>query len=198
MFTRYRFRYGVVFLTVAVFAIAACSSDSDGEEPVTESQPAAPTELTIKLTSDAFAEGTDIPEQFTCDGDDVSPALAWSGVPRGTQSIALIADDPDAPGGTWVHWVLFGVPRNASELEEAMPSGGVTALGAKHGKNSFGKRAYGGPCPPQGGPHRYFFKLFALDAEPELEPGASKQDLIEAMDGHVLAQGQLMGRYKRR
>ncbi|MCH7890117.1 MAG: YbhB/YbcL family Raf kinase inhibitor-like protein [Gemmatimonadetes bacterium] len=121
---RYALRYGVVVVAAAtVLAVVACSSGSDDEEPVAESQPAAPTELTIQLTSAAFAEGADIPEKYTCDGGDVSPALAWSGVPQGTQSIALIADDPDAPHGTWVHWVLFGVPGNVNELPEGLPPG---------------------------------------------------------------------------
>ncbi len=152
--------------------------------------------MSIQITSTAFEEGGTIPQKYTCDGEDVSPALQWSGIPDGTQSIALICDDPDAPMGTWVHWVLFNIPADTTELPENIPADRVLENGAKHGINDFKKLGYGGPCPP-GGTHRYFFKLYALDIEIGLEPGATKEELLKAMEGHILDEGQLMGRYAR-
>jgi Raf kinase inhibitor-like YbhB/YbcL family protein len=151
----------------------------------------------MQLTSPAFQEGQPIPKQYTGDGKDVSPPLRWDGVPGGTQSLALICDDPDAPRGTWVHWVLFNLPADARELPEAVPAKGVGPQGAKQGTNDFRKRGYGGPAPPPGKPHRYFFKLYALDTVLDLKEGATKQDLVKAMEGHVLAEGQLMGKFGR-
>jgi Raf kinase inhibitor-like YbhB/YbcL family protein len=146
----------------------------------------------MQLTSTAFQEGATIPKQYTGDGKDVSPPLRWSGVPAGVQSYALIADDPDAPRGTWVHWVVWNLPADQHELAE-----GKLPSGARQGKNDFGKAAYGGPAPPPGKPHRYFFKLYALDKTLDLAEGASKQQLEQAMKGHILGSGELMGRYGR-
>jgi len=148
------------------------------------------------LTSSAFAPGEPIPLRYTCDGDDVSPPLAWSDPPQGTQSFALIADDPDAPAGTWVHWVLYNLPAEARELPEAIPPDAELPDGSRHGNNSWRRPGYGGPCPP-GGTHRYFFKLYALDTLLDLEAGASKDKLLQAMEGHILAQAELMGVYTR-
>jgi hypothetical protein len=128
---------------------------------------------------------------FTCDGQDISPALSWDSLPAGTKSLALIMDDPDAPIGTWVHWVLYNLPSDQSGLSE-----GVNRIGID-GKNSWGKTGYGGPCPPKGKSHRYFFKLYALDTALSLPTGASKAEVEKAMQGHILGQGQLMGRYAR-
>ncbi|MEE9227863.1 MAG: YbhB/YbcL family Raf kinase inhibitor-like protein [Acidimicrobiia bacterium] len=153
--------------------------------------------MTMTVTSSAFAAGEPIPTRYTCDGADLSPPLAWSEVPQGTQSLALIADDPDAPMGTWVHWVLYGLPADTRELPEGVPAEETVLDGARQGTNDFRRIGYGGPCPPPNGPHRYFFKLFALDAEPELGPGATKDELLAAMRGHVLGGGQLMGLYQR-
>ena len=119
-------------------------------------------------------------------------------MPSETRSIALISDDPDAPGRTWVHWVLYAIPSDVSELPAGVPSRDTLDSGARHGVNDFGRREYGGPCPPRGGPHRYFFKLYALDTEISLGPGATKQALEQEMQGHILAQGELMGRYERK
>ena len=152
--------------------------------------------MEIKITSSAFSEGSMIPRQYTCDGDDVSPPLTWTGVPDGTKSLALICDDPDAPMGTWVHWVLFNIPASIKELPGNITSERIIENSAKHGKNDFRKFGYGGPCPP-GGTHRYYFKLYALDSEINLEPGITKAELLKAMGGHILAEGQLMGKYKR-
>lgn len=152
--------------------------------------------MTIKVTSQAFEEGGMIPRQYTCDGGDISPPLEWSGVPDGTMSLALVCDDPDAPMGTWVHWVLYGIPAGTRHLPEDVPSGKKLDSGARHGINDFRRFGYGGPCPP-GGTHRYYFKLYALDIELEHEAGLAKADLLKAMEGHILAEGRLMGKYKR-
>ena len=152
--------------------------------------------MTLEITSSVFSEGEMIPTRYTCDGSDVSPDLAWSGVPETAQSLALICDDPDAPVGTWVHWVLFNIPSSASGLPAEISSDATLENGARHGTNDFRKLGYGGPCPP-GGTHRYYFKLYALDTELNLDSGATKDQLLEAMQGHILAEAQLMGTYKR-
>jgi len=152
--------------------------------------------VAIKVTSTAFKDGEIIPKQYTCDGNDISPPLTWSGAPQETKSIALICDDPDAPGGTWVHWVLFNLPPASNALPAEVSSAKVLDNGAKHGKNDFRRFGYGGPCPP-GGTHRYYFKVYALDSMLDLDVGIMKADLVKAMQGHILAEGQLMGRYKR-
>jgi len=146
----------------------------------------------LTITSPAFRTGELIPSKFTCDGQDVNPALAIGNVPAGTKSLALIMDDPDAPNGTWVHWVLWNIDPAMREIKEnSVPAG------AKPGTNDFRKTSYGGPCPPPG-THRYFFKMYALDTMLDLGSGATKAALEKEMKGHVLAQGELMGRYKRR
>jgi len=152
--------------------------------------------MDIQMTSSAFAESGMIPPKYTCDGQDVSPPLKWESVPEGTRSIALICDDPDAPMGTFVHWVLYNVPADVRELPENVPAEATLWNGAKQGTSDFGTTGYGGPCPP-GGTHRYFFKIYALDAPVELSAGATKAELLGAMEGHILAQGRLMGKYKR-
>jgi Raf kinase inhibitor-like YbhB/YbcL family protein len=153
--------------------------------------------MSIELTSPSFQPGATIPKQYTGDGADRSPPLRWSEPPAGTKSLALICADPDAPGGTWVHWVIFNLPAQARELEEGVATTDVLGNGAKQGKNDFDKIGYGGPAPPKGKPHRYFFKLYALDTTLDLPAGASKAQLDKAMKGHVLAEGQLMGTYGR-
>ncbi len=152
--------------------------------------------MALVITSSAFSEGQAIPTRYTCDGPDVSPDLAWSGVPSAAASLAMICDDPDAPMGTWVHWVLFNIPADADGLPAEIPSDATLKNGARHGINDFGNSGYGGPCPP-GGTHRYFFKLYALDTALELGSGITKSQLLEAMEGHGLAEGQLMGTYSR-
>ncbi|HYT90272.1 MAG TPA: YbhB/YbcL family Raf kinase inhibitor-like protein [Gemmataceae bacterium] len=153
--------------------------------------------MTIALSSPAFREGETIPQQYTGDGKDVSPALQWTAVPEGTRSLVLICDDPDAPRGTWTHWVLFNLPADVRELAEGVPPKEELANGARQGKNDFKKIGYGGPAPPRGKPHRYFFKLYALDTSLDLKAGASKDEVVAAMKGHVLGEGQLMGKYGR-
>ena len=153
--------------------------------------------MSIELTSTAFQKGETIPKQYTGDGADQSPPLHWSEPPSGTKSLALICDDPDAPRSTWVHWVLFNVPPQTRELEANVPTTATLGDGAKQGKNDFGNIGYGGPAPPKGKPHRYFFKLYALGVAVDLPTGATKAELEKAMKGHILAEGQLMGTYKR-
>lgn len=150
----------------------------------------------LALTSPAFAEGDPIPVQYTCDGDDLSPALSWGGIPEGTESFALIMDDPDAPGGTWVHWILFNLPGDTTELPVSVPAEGILSDGSVHGVNSWGRRDYGGPCPPQG-THRYFFKLYALDISLDGLEGVDVQALYDTMEGHILAEAEYMGTYTR-
>lgn len=147
----------------------------------------------INVTSTAFGEGAMIPKKYACDAQNVSPQIAWTGVPAGAKSIALICDDPDAPVGDWVHWVVYNMPASTKELAEGIQS---LPAGSKRGTNDFRKLGYGGPCPPSG-VHRYYFKIFALDMALSLDDGATKAQVLKAMDGHVLAQGALMGRYKR-
>jgi Raf kinase inhibitor-like YbhB/YbcL family protein len=151
----------------------------------------------VQLKASAFTAGAEIPEQFTCDGSNISPALTWSAPPEGTQSFALIMDDPDAPGRTWVHWVLFDLPATERELPEGVQPKGTLPSGAQHGRNDFGKAGYGGPCPPPGPAHRYYFRLYALDTELHLRAGATRAQIDRSIRGHILAHAELMGRYRR-
>jgi hypothetical protein len=153
--------------------------------------------MAFELRSSSFIDNGMIAKKYTCDGSDISVALSWTGVPEGTESLALIVDDPDAPSGTWVHWVLYDLPGDTQQLPEAIPPGKVLDNGAKQGVNDFHKVGYGGPCPPHGPAHRYIFTLYALDRVIGLQPGSAKQQLIRAMKGHILAQAQLTGVYKR-
>ncbi len=153
--------------------------------------------MTFTLVSATLREGGMIPSVYTCDGKDLSPPLSWSGAPEGTKSFALICDDPDAPGGTWVHWVVFNVPSNVASLPEGVPTIRELPDGTRQGINDFHRIGYGGPCPPKGPPHRYFFRLYALDTTLPLSPGATKRQLISAMKGHVLGETTLIGKYGR-
>lgn len=153
--------------------------------------------MDIVLRSSAFANGERIPKKYTCEDVDVSPPLSWEGVPSETKSLVLIMDDPDAPMGTWVHWVVYDMPASLTGLPENVEkSPTVNGVGTQ-GKNDFRRAGYGGPCPPPGKPHRYFFKLYALDTLLNIAPGATKAEVEKAMRGHILAQGQLMGTYSR-
>jgi Raf kinase inhibitor-like YbhB/YbcL family protein len=153
------------------------------------------TATSLELESSAFAPGGTIPTRHTCDGEDLSPPLRIAGVPAGAASLALLCDDPDAPRGTWVHWVLFDLDPAVA----ALPAGvrAAALAGAREGRNDFGRPGYGGPCPPPGPPHRYFFRLLALDAKLGLPAGATMKQVLAASEGHVLARAELMGRYGR-
>ena len=151
----------------------------------------------MTLTSAAFAQGQAIPSTYTCEGRDISPPLAWAEPPTGTKSFALISDDPDAPGKTWVHWVVYNLPPSTRELPAAFAAEQQRPDGTQQGMTDFGRIGYGGPCPPSG-THRYFFTLYALDTPVSLPPGATKAHIAAAMKGHILAQAQLMGTYRRK
>ena len=156
--------------------------------------------LALTLTSPAFTAGDMIPAKFTGDGPDLSPPLEWSRLPAGTRCLALIVDDPDAPGGTWVHWVLVGIPPDRASLPEGVDASAHPRglVGAVNGKNDFGRLGYGGPAPPRGPAHRYLFKLYALDAPLAVPPGVTRDRLLAAMKGHILGEAQLMGLYQRK
>jgi len=174
---------------VLAILVSACSSPAEPAEAVVTNQ--------LSITSDAFANGGSIPAKYACTGINISPALAWGEPPAGTQSFALIMDDPDSPG-SWVHWVLYNIAPETRSLAENLPVTGknVESNSIFIGKNSWGDIGYGGPCPPSG-THRYFFKLYALDEMVGLLPGADKGELLKAMEGHTLAQGELMGTFSR-
>jgi hypothetical protein len=162
-----------------------------------ESIPTNGAAMKIQITSTAFAEGQPIPGRHAFNNQNLSPALSWLGVPPAAKSLALICDDPDAPAGVWVHWVLYDLPPATTNLAEGLAQTPELPGGAKQGTNDYKRLGYGGPCPPPGKAHRYFFKLYALDAKPALPPGLTKNELLKAMEGHVLAEGQLMGTYQR-
>lgn len=153
--------------------------------------------MSFELRSADFSNGSTIPQQFTCVGADISPALEWSAPPANTQSFALIVDDPDAPVGNWVHWVLYNLPAALHSLPQNFPKSEKASDGTLQGRNDFGKIGYGGPCPPPGKVHRYFFKLYALDTPLTLKPGASRKDLERAVQSHILAQAETMARFSR-
>lgn len=153
--------------------------------------------MPLALKTTAFAGGGGIPKKYTCDGADISPAMSWDDAPAGTQSFALIADDPDAPVGTWTHWIIWNIPAKTSGLPEGVPKVEETSDGARQGRNDFKRIGYGGPCPPPGKPHRYFFKLYALDVKPDVKAGARRDEVERAMKGHVLSQAEFMGTYGR-
>jgi Raf kinase inhibitor-like YbhB/YbcL family protein len=151
----------------------------------------------IELKTTSFTPGGFIPKRFTCEAADVSPALAWTDPPAGTQSFAIIEDDPDAPSGTFVHWLVYDLPASYRKLPEALSGNDQMAGGGRQGTNDFSRTGYSGPCPPPGKPHRYFIRLYALDAKLNLRPAATRNELDSAMQSHILAQAELMGRFRR-
>jgi Raf kinase inhibitor-like YbhB/YbcL family protein len=173
-----------ILLTISIITSSAYSSNSNQRR------------IEMKLTSSAFQHEDMIPVKFTCKGEDISPDLKWENAPQGVKSYVLICDDPDAPVGVWDHWMLFNIPGSTNELHEGVPKKPELANGARHGKNSWGRLDYGGPCPPSG-VHRYFFKLFALDTILNLKSGASKKEIMKAMENHTLASAELMGKFKK-
>jgi Raf kinase inhibitor-like YbhB/YbcL family protein len=183
------FRAGL--LVPIMILLSGCGATQEANTAPGEETEGA--KMAIDVRSTAFEEGGAIPPQYTCDGLDVSPPLQWSSIPEGTRSLALIVDDPDAPSGTFVHWAIYNLPPDTRRLPEDVPNRETLPSGAVQGVNGAGTVGYSGPCPPSG-THRYFFKVYALDTE--LDPGA--EDLLRAMEGHVLAEGRLMGTYRRR
>jgi Raf kinase inhibitor-like YbhB/YbcL family protein len=153
--------------------------------------------MAFSISSSDFQNGAEIPKKFTCDGADSSPELSWIDPPTGTRGLALIADDPDAPGGIFTHWVLFNLPADIRNLSANVSKVDELPNGARQGKNGFRKIGYGGPCPPPGKPHRYFFKLYALDRQVDLKPGATREELEQAIQGHTIGKAEIMGKYGR-
>ena len=188
-----------IFLLLAmIMAACAPAATAESDPPATSETPSTEVTMSLALTSDAFANGQSIPAKYSCVGRNISPALAWNDPPAGTQSFALIVDDPDAPMGTWVHWVLFNIPAAARNLPEDLPVTGknMDPNAIYVGKNSSGNIGYDGPCPPSG-THRYYFKLYAVDTTLNLLPGASKEQVLKEMEGRILAQGELMGTFSK-
>jgi Raf kinase inhibitor-like YbhB/YbcL family protein len=191
-----RSSYRLTVVLVSLALIGCANRTPPATQPSGNNSP-KPDKAEIKLTSAAFKDGEPIPRAYTCDGVNISPPLEWSGVPKSAKTIAIVCDDPDAPGGTWVHWVLYNLPADNIGLVENLPATETLKAGGFQGKNDFGKIGYGGPCPPSGTTHRYFFRIYALDSELPLKAGATKAELMKAMEGHVVMQGQLMGTYRR-
>ncbi len=181
-------------ITCAIISCALYCQQANAECPCKQKNQGVHNMATIQVTSSAFEHEGTIPSKYTCDGEDISPPLAIAGVPGNAKSLALICDDPDAPGGTWVHWVVFNLPATVKSLPEKVD---IAVHGAIEGKNSWQKSEYGGPCPPSG-THRYYFKFYALDiATLDLDQKATKEDVLAAMEGHIVVEGQLMGKYSR-
>jgi Raf kinase inhibitor-like YbhB/YbcL family protein len=197
-----------LWIAISLASALGCSHSDEAKDHVTK-KPAGnansvgESPMTITITSRAFEAGQPIPKKFTGDGEDVSPQLSWTGVPQGTKQLALICDDPDAPrADPWVHWVIYHLPADLTSLPEGVaPSRRLDQpAGALQGVNSWSSGrtiGYRGPAPPPGKPHRYFFKLYALEAELKLEPGLEVETLLRAIQGHTLAEGQLVGTYQR-
>jgi len=200
----------MLVLIAAVMLLASCRRQEQSGPAV--EQPPAPATLTQedtpaaeeedmswRLESSAFEDGANIPIEYTCSGEDVSPPLTWTDAPEGTAQLALICDDPDAPAGTWVHWVIYGMPAELRQLPRAVPPKETLTepVVATQGSNDFRTVGYQGPCPPSGAAHRYFFRLYALSEELELAPNATRADLVAAMEGKVLAEAKLMGKFAR-
>ena len=184
---------GKIVLLLTILSVFLMALACGPEEPVTVKEG----EMEISLSSTTFKDGEGIPTKYTCEGQGISPPLEWGEPPPGTRAFALIMDDPDAPMEVFTHWVIFNIASDSRQLAEAMPTQGQLSGGVLQGKNDFGRTGYGGPCPPPGRPHRYQFTLYALNQPLDLKAGISKKQLLSAMQGHILAQGQLTGTYQR-
>jgi Raf kinase inhibitor-like YbhB/YbcL family protein len=189
----------IIFLFLSILVLNSCTKKQ--EQTLTTKQETEPkketTNMTLKITSTAFQNEGMIPEKYTCDGEDLSPALKFEAIPAGTKSTLLICDDPDAPSGNWNHWILYNIPPNITELDEGISIEKLKSKGILSGTNDFKKKEYGGPCPP-GGTHRYFFKFYALDEMLNPEKLLSRNEILKEIAGHILAQAELMGKYKRK
>ncbi|MCL5005000.1 MAG: YbhB/YbcL family Raf kinase inhibitor-like protein [Acidobacteria bacterium] len=181
-------------IALSIFLISAASCNRSSGEPL---QAKGPQVSGFQVESTAFKAGEEIPKKFTCEGEDISPALRWTHPPRGTRSFALITEDPDAPSGTWIHWVVYDLPAQSRELSEGVPKQQQVSGGGSQGRNDFGRIGYGGPCPPPGGAHHYFFKIYALDTMLHLQPGVTKEEVLQAAKGHILGVAELMALFKR-
>lgn len=154
--------------------------------------------MAFKLTSSAFSAEETIPDRYTCEGAGVSPPLEWANAPEGTEEFALVCEDPDAPGGTFTHWLLYGIPAEIEELPEDVPPDGTLSWGAVQGRNDFGNIGYGGPCPPIGETHRYFFRMYALSEKLDMPPGATRAQLLSEAEDRAIARAGLMGTFAQR
>lgn len=181
----------VIALLVLVSLTAGCTEDAGDRTPPLTTMPA------LEVRSGAFANGTSIPVRYTCDGEDISPPLSWSGVPDSAESLALIMDDPDAPGGTFTHWVVYNISPEESGLVEGLPREQQLPGGPRQGNSSFSTAGYGGPCPPRGAAHHYIFHLYALNVSPDLPKTSDRPALEAEMQGHIVAEGVLVGTYRR-
>jgi len=189
----------LIIIILISFVLCGCKQEEKTIPEKKEEQTVRPERkdtINMEIKSSAFENEGMIPSEYTCDGKNISPQFKWENIPDHTKSLALICDDPDAPAGDWVHWVIFNIPPDVTELEENIPPGKELKNGTVQGLNDFRKNGYGGPCPPSG-THRYYFKLFALDIMLAPDANAKKSDLLDAMQGHILAQAQIMGKYKR-
>jgi Raf kinase inhibitor-like YbhB/YbcL family protein len=186
---------GILFVGLLLILPAVIGCDQP--VPPEEAAPPAGKEITLAITSPAFADGAEIPVKYTCNGQNISPALNWSGIPAGTASFALIMDDPDASVGVFNHWVVFNLPSDSQGLAEGITKDTELAGGGLQGKNAAQRVSYVGPCPPIGHPHHYTFTLYALDITLDLSAGATKKQVLEAMEGHILGQAQIVGLYQR-
>ncbi len=190
-------QHSIHLIFLLAFLSAGCNGKDNNSGPDLAAQSERSSKMELTLTSSVFKNGETIPEKHTADGADISPPLSWGDVPANTEAFALIMDDPDAPAGTWVHWVLANIEGETRSINEGVPAEETVLGSAVHGKNDFGNYGYGGPAPPPGKPHRYFFKLYALDTILEVDPGITKDGLLQAMQGHILAEAELIGKYER-
>jgi Raf kinase inhibitor-like YbhB/YbcL family protein len=186
-----------VLIAMLILFAAFNSPAASAQNRQSSNRTSGRTAMTIQLSTNSFKPGGTIPTKFSCSGADVSPQLSWSTPPPATKSLALIVDDPDAPAGTWNHWLLYNLPPSIHELAENQPRTAELSNGAPQGKNDFGKIGYNGPCPPPGKPHRYFFRLYALDTKLDLKSGADRKTVDQAIEGHVVAEGEFMGSFGR-
>ena len=181
----------IMIVAVAVFFIVYPIGPERIETTLTKSP------VRFVLTSPAFKGGETIPKKYTCDGVDVSPPLSWSGFPAGTKSFVLIVEDPDAPGGIFTHWIAYNISSEITSLPENVEKVERLVNGVLQGMNNFGKIGYNGPCPPPGSKHRYYFRIYALDCYIDLPPGATREEILKAIEGHVIGEAELLGYYKR-
>jgi len=189
---------GITLIAAVAAGMAfGCKTKQEGKMTDTRGSAAITEVGVVEITSPGLENGQMIPVDYTADGKDVSPPLEWKDLPEGTKSVAIICEDPDAPRGIFVHWIIFNISPKAEGLPEGVPASEVLQGGMRQGTNSLGKVGYRGPSPPKGPAHRYFFRLYALDTMLDVPQGAHKTQLLEAMDGHVIGEGELMGKYGR-
>lgn len=185
-----KLKKSAILVAILCFVILTGGCTSQTENKTAEKK------AKLEIKSTAFEDGAMIPKKYTADGANVSPPLSWSSAPEGTKTFALICEDPDAPGGIFTHWIIFNIPSNTSKLPEGVPNQKALENGAKQGTNDFNKIGYSGPSPPSG-THRFYFKIYALDTELNLAAEVKREEFLKAMEGHILAEGQLMGKYGR-